>query len=85
MLVPMLTPAPGRRRPAPTALLAVADNMSEAMAAVRAGADLVDLGGAQRPAVAEFRARHLASVSARPMRQLIWSGTRPWRSPPARC
>ena len=58
MLVPMLTPAPGRRRPAPTALLAVADNMSEAMAAVRAGADLVDLGGAQRPAVAEFRARY---------------------------
>jgi dihydropteroate synthase len=58
MLVPMLTPAPGRRPPAPTALLAVADNMSEATAALRAGADLVDLGGAQRPAVAEFRARH---------------------------
>ncbi len=36
----------------------MAGTISEATAAVRAGADLVDLGGAQRPAVAEFRARH---------------------------
>jgi NAD(P)H-hydrate repair Nnr-like enzyme with NAD(P)H-hydrate dehydratase domain len=58
MLVPMLTPSPGRRLPGPTALLAVAASMSEAAAAVRAGADLVDLGGTERPAIGEFRARH---------------------------
>jgi dihydropteroate synthase len=61
MLVPMLTPPPGRRLPVPTALLAVAASLSEASAAVREGADLVDLvdlGGIVRPAVAEFRARH---------------------------
>jgi hypothetical protein len=64
MLVGMLTPAPGRRLPVPTALLAVAASMSEAAAAVRAGADLLDLGDIgeigrpERPAVAELRDRH---------------------------
>lgn len=58
MLMPMLTPAPGRRLPAPTALLAVAASLSGASAAVRAGADLVDLsdlgnlGGAGQPGTA---------------------------------
>jgi hypothetical protein len=68
MLRPMLTRAPGRYLPAPTALLAVAASLSEASAAVSAGADLVELtgigaGGAapgdpERPAIAAFRARH---------------------------
>jgi hypothetical protein len=43
MLMPMVTPLPGRRLPAATALLAAAASLSEAAAAVHAGADLVDL------------------------------------------
>ena len=54
--------------PAPTALIAVAASLSEASAAVSAGADLVELtgidaggagpGDAERRAIAAFRARH---------------------------
>ena len=56
MLVHMLTTAAARRWPAPTALMAVAGSVSEAAAAVGAGADLVDLGSAEPETIAEFRA-----------------------------
>jgi len=46
---------PGRRLPAGTMLLAVADSLDQAAAALAEGADLIDLRGAAVHAVAEFR------------------------------
>jgi dihydropteroate synthase len=58
MLGAMVTHVRGGRLAAGPALLAVAGHPDEAAAAVRAGADLVDLGGATAAAVAEFRLAH---------------------------
>lgn len=58
MLSHMVTRAPGRVLLTGTALLTVAGSLAEAAAAVRAGADLVDLGGAGPAIIAAFRRAH---------------------------
>jgi hypothetical protein len=63
MLVRMMASGPGGQMPAPTALLAMAGSLSEAIAAVRAGADLVDLvdlddqDGTEQDTIGQLRAR----------------------------
>ena len=57
MLGRMVLPGAGPL-PAGTALLAVADDLAEAVAAVRAGADAVDFAAAPAGVITAFRARH---------------------------
>jgi hypothetical protein len=53
-----MSPAPGRMLPDGTAVAAAATTVPAARAAVAAGAVLVDLTGARRPAMAEVRDRY---------------------------
>ena len=53
-----MSPAPGRMLPDGTAVAAAATTVLAARAAVAAGAVLVDLTGARRPAMAEVRDRY---------------------------
>ena len=58
MLGRMVMSAGPVRLPPTTALMAVADGLAEASAAVAAGADLIDLEAATPQTIAAFRSRH---------------------------